>query len=769
MIALALMVLRLVIAPTLHGSIRASDDSAPLAAALIEVFPAETARGYRRAYTDSTGGFSFQQLAPGAYHLRVSRMGYEARALEVFISGESPVEVDVTLRVEPERLADVRVVGATNGGADGDSAFARIAARDVGSVTLAGNALHDDPALASADVLQSISIRGVASMRDEVPTSMHVHGAAADENAVLLDGVPLFNPYHATGTLAALDPDIIQSATLHAVAPGAQFGDATGSVIELVTVPPSDSFTTRGGYTGRAIRESVAAPLPLIAGNFLVAARVDEPASLSDSRDPGGSGVSFHDIFARAGIPFRGGDLEAFAFHSRDQIAFDALAEHPSLTNDGPNVSTPNPPMANALSWTTGTDALRWRSAGNTPWEVRAWRTRFDADFQWDGATSLHSSYRQLGLSASTSWYIRALEIESGVDVRNENVSYAVSQRSDTSATMLALHGTPFLVSAFSEVKWTMSNRWSAALGLRDPVIAPAGHGLEPRMSVRFAPARGISLGVGYSRLHQYVQSLRNEESVLDALAGITLPVVAGSSANGLTVPVARADQLALSLDARLSSTMALSAVAYTRFEDGLTLVAPVSSAPIATSTFATGSAHARGMSLALERSGDRISGELAYSLSSISRTSPSGAYTPSFAATHVLALGLGARVFPSTTLRFAASLNSGMPASIYADPIEWRPYTPASGNGDIAGSPQRLVGAVDGARLPSYVRFDVGVRRLWSVSLFGVGASVAGSAAITNVLGRANALGLTAQEGNAVHPLLLPARALTLGMEWQH
>ena len=55
---------------------------------------------------------------------------------------------------------------------------------------------------------------------------------------------------------------------------------------------------------------------------------------------------------------------------------------------------------------------------------------------------------------------------------------------------------------------------------------------------------------MSYARLHQYVQSLRNEESLFDAIAGISLPAIAGSTFNGAVVPVARADQLTATADA---------------------------------------------------------------------------------------------------------------------------------------------------------------------------------------------------------------------------
>jgi hypothetical protein len=236
-----------------------------------------------------------------------------------------------------------------------------------------------------------------------------------------------------------------------------------------------------------------------------------------------------------------------------------------------------------------------------------------------------------------------------------------------------------------------------------------------------------------------------------------------------MTVPTARADQVTASLDAQLSHALGLSVAAYTRREEGFAMVAPISAEPYATTAFSTGSARARGMSLVLEHAGERVSGELSYVLSSVSQRAGAASYVPGFAATHAIALGVGVRVWPTTSVRLAAAASSGAPASVFADQIEWTPYTPSSGRGDLSGSPGRIVGALNGARLPAYLRVDLGALREWAMRLFGGPAHIAGSVTITNVFGRANALGLSAPAvGSLVQPLLLPARSVELGLEWR-
>jgi len=400
MTALLFAILRVASASMLSGVVRSGEDGTPLATAMVEIVAADSTHEDERVYTDSGGTYVFPHLASGSYRLRVSHAGYDTRELEVLLAGTSPVAVDVALRPQPQRLAGVRVF-AENRAVNDDSAAARITDRDVGAIVLSGDGLHHDPALASADVLQSFSARGAATAREEAPTALHVHGAAASENAVLLDGVPLFNPYHASGTLSAIDPDVIETATLHAGVSGAELGDATGSTIELETATQHPAaLTTEAAYGGRALRGSISMPLDVLGGSALVTARRSMAAPLSDGHDAVANGASFQDLFARATIPVRDGQLEVFAFRSGDRLAFDAGPELPESTAGSFDIAPRTPPSSNALTWATGTDAVRWRSGGDTRWELRAWRTRFDATFAWAGTTQLQSSYEQIGSSA---------------------------------------------------------------------------------------------------------------------------------------------------------------------------------------------------------------------------------------------------------------------------------------------------------------------------------------------------------------------------------
>lgn len=764
---------------SLSGVVRSSDSAlTPVVSALVEVTSARDEPSLRST-TDSLGHYELSGLSAGRYHLRFSRLGYDARELDVLVAAVPSVVVDIVLVPRPQLLSELRVRARAQHDSARRQRDGSLDSQDLDAITLSGASLHTIPSLASADALESFAARGLASSRDETPTSLHVRGAGASETGVTIDGIPVFNPYHALGTLTALNPDVISTASLDRVAPSAAVGDATSSTIAITTTPAdAQRIETRGAFGAGSLRESVGGPLPIASSTFLVAARRSLDASLSDSRSGRVDGSAFGDLFAKITMPLRSGEIEAFAFHSTDRLSFAAAHDDVAASGDGLESSDREhvdqaaalpQPVANALGWNTGTDAVRWHSDGDTRWEVRAWRTHFDADFDWAGTTQLRNTLVDLGAATSSSWMIGGARFESGVSADRYDVRYDVSQVDSSGHSPLALSGAPTLVSAYGEARWRVATRWSFVAGIRDALIAPVHAGIEPRLSARFTPSGRLSFGIGYARLHQFVQSLRNEESLFDGVAGITLPVVAGSSYGGAVVPAAQADQLTATADARLSHSLTLSANAYARHVTGLALVAPVTGNPFATTAFAVGSARASGISISLAREGERLSGQLAYSLSGVTQRANGMSYTPSYDATQSVSGAVGLRVWGNTVVRIAASLHSGAPTSLIADRVEWTPYTSSSGAGDLAGSPGQIAGALDGARLPAYARFDLGVRHDWRLRLLGRVSEVTTSASLSDLFNRGNALGMLAAEPGTNALLLLPRRSATFGLEWKY
>ena len=91
------------------------------------------------------------------------------------------------------------------------------------------------PSAGPQDVFRSLTLLpGIISTSD-VSSKFYVRGGAGDQNLILLDGMRIYNPFHAFGVYSVFDPDIINSAEVCTGAFPAGYGNRLSSVVNLTT------------------------------------------------------------------------------------------------------------------------------------------------------------------------------------------------------------------------------------------------------------------------------------------------------------------------------------------------------------------------------------------------------------------------------------------------------------------------------------------------------------------------------------------------------
>jgi hypothetical protein len=73
------------------------------------VISANRGRWQRAVHTDTVGGFEFQDVSPGPYRMRASRVGYRDAVGDLALSADSVVDLEVRLAVATVVLAPVTV------------------------------------------------------------------------------------------------------------------------------------------------------------------------------------------------------------------------------------------------------------------------------------------------------------------------------------------------------------------------------------------------------------------------------------------------------------------------------------------------------------------------------------------------------------------------------------------------------------------------------------------------------------------------------------
>jgi hypothetical protein len=88
----------------------------------------------------------------------------------------------------------------------------------------------------------------------------------------------------------------------------------------------------------------------------------------------------------------------------------------------------------------------------------------------------------------------------------------------------------------------------------------------------------------------------------------------------------------------------------------------------------------------------------------------------------------------------------------------------------ELGGTPRHVNGQPGAAKLPPYLRLDLGVRKHWDLEAAGRTAQVAVFGTVTNVLGRRNVLTVATEPstGEQIEIGMRPLAPLVVGVDWR-
>jgi hypothetical protein len=469
------------------------------------------------ATTDSVGRTSFSGVLPGRYALVVERLGFQRAVRGIDVGSSAPARFTVTLAESAVDLPRVLVEAERRRARFDDNVGATLA-------ELTQRDLKLLPALGEADVLRAIEVLpGVVSTSD-FSSAFNVRGGAADQNLILLDGLPIYNPFHLGGLFSVFNGDMVGRAELLAGGFPARYGGRVSSVLNVETDPGEPGFSVEGGLSLLATRVAIGTDI--------------SPAAIAD----------FGLRSARARLSLRRSYFDQllkpffdFPYHLTDvQLHGDAW------THGGARIT---------VTGYTGRDVLDLAGVEDFPLQVR-WHWGNDvAGVSWErplgaGRTlavrtghSRFSTGIRFPEFADTEFQSRIdqslLRAELTVPVSPGSVSGGIGIDRLAYNNFVASGGTVFregadqgwLLSGFTQTRLERG-AWQAELGARVDAWLPGSSDaitvFAPRIALRrFIRGRDVAVKVAAGRYSQFAQSLRDEELPL----GIDIWVLAGERA----------------------------------------------------------------------------------------------------------------------------------------------------------------------------------------------------------------------------------------------
>lgn len=729
---------------SLVGTVTDAKTGQPLPGALISLTDLD--RG-QAASVD--GRFVFGDVPAGPQHLRVRSVGYETRTLHALVPQEGLLEINLALQPVPVRLGSVRVNArlALCGTEPSDS----VAFPDK---ALTSAAVRNHPLLSEPDALLALG-GGHAVLAQETPQGLGVQGGAPDQTSYVIDGFPVFNPYHSAGLVGAWNPDALARVELSIAPTSVASPETLSGTVSAATRSPGDQARTAGGLSTTQARATVDGPLGSSGAGYLLAIRSGLPDFLAPD-DPSYLRGGTSDVLAKIESPAWGGRLMLLGYQNENALDA-ARAQEDPLGSSGRNV----------FEWESRSLGIDWRSATDVGrLEVKAWLADADVGSSWSaavGEVDMSSLRSDAGVAAALERSGPDRSTRLGLRLERSRTHYAARTQQESPAGALGWRG---LLGALTvDHTRPLTDHLSMSVG----VSSSAAHGsirLAPRALLRWRASGRAQLALGASRRYQYAQSLRNTESLVGNIFPVDLFVSAGSPG----VPVARGDRVFASFDASPLTGVRIGASAYARTFDGLLLVAPVTGEPFALGDFATGSGSAVGVSIEASAAGRRFWFVGSYGWQRVRLTGSDAAFTPDYGDSHLIEGGL--IVFPSASasLRLGASAGIGRRTSRLAEGLEWEACNLEDKGCEFSGSPRTDPDALGAVELPSYVRVDATLRKHWHLEVAGRDALIGLFGSMTNLLGRSNVLAYTRDPttGERVAVSMRPRSPLVIGVDWR-
>lgn len=261
---------------TLHGVVFDKETGENLIGAKIEV------NGFIQ-FTNQYGYFSLS-LPLNKYSVKYTNSGYQLKIDDVSLSKDE--FKNVALTKSPIALQEVNV-SAQPTSADSLNIIKSV-------TSLSSKDLQRLPYFGGeVDLIKALQTQAGVKNPSEGSSGMSVRGGGLDQNLILVDEAPVYNPSHLFGLISIFNSDAIKSVDFYSDYIPSNFGGRLASVIDTKLDEGNlTGFHLKGGLSLLSARLAAEGPIVKDKSSFLISAR----RSLTDLYN---SGFSFFNVNAR--------------------------------------------------------------------------------------------------------------------------------------------------------------------------------------------------------------------------------------------------------------------------------------------------------------------------------------------------------------------------------------------------------------------------------------------------------------------------------------
>jgi hypothetical protein len=656
-------------------------------------------RGSRQGtLSDQMGAFEIRGLPTGTVTLVLTRIGYTTTERTLTLPRDAAASVVVRLAASTTELRAVTVAAQ----ATERTQFLGNAPPGVMSVT--GQLVRQLPVIGEPDVLRVVQLLPGVVATNDFTAGYNVRGGESDQNLVLLDGFPLYNPFHLGGLFGTFIDETVASFDLLPGAFPVRYGGRLSSVL---TVEPKAE--ARSGIHGKASVSLLASTFALggmVKGrtSWNVAARrtyADRFIALfSDRQLP----YSFTDVQAhvRHSLP-NGGRLSLTGYWGRDVLDASLATFGDSTQAGGGRLRFD---WGNRLVGLAYEQPLRHTFGGDSARAMqRLSYTGFGTLLDL-GSGSLTFKNR-LGESRAwgevTRWRGRGIS-QLGYEWSSLRLTYDVDATAAGTPNLLTTRDGPSVAALYAD-RTQRIGPVLARVGVRgESVTGASWSALSPRASLKWFASRELALTLAAGRTTQWTPSLRNEQAPVRVFDFWLI-------ANG-TTPVANAWQGSAGAERWFGASRFVRAEAWLKDYDRLPSSNLFNDPEVTGDEFIVTTGRSYGLDVMLRQlESRRLSGWLAYSFAKSWRDAPQGRFAPVQDRRHNLNVVSSYRPGGKWSYGARLGVGTGTPFTDIEGQLVRRRYDPLTNayvTDNLPVQREPIGGARNGARFPLVQRLDL-------------------------------------------------------------
>ena len=214
--------------------------------------------------TSNSYGYFSLTLPVGKYSLIVQFLGYKTKSIPLDLNEN--VKLNFEMEEESIALKEITIIGEKNNiNVVQNELISKINVKEIQNIPVI---------LGEKDILKTIQLLPGVTPAGEGNAGFYVRGGGVDQNLILLDEAPVYNPSHLLGFFSTFNSDAIKDITLYKGGFPAEYGGRLSSVVDIkMNEGNNKTFHVSGGIGIIASRLAVEGPIIKNKGSFMIAAR----------------------------------------------------------------------------------------------------------------------------------------------------------------------------------------------------------------------------------------------------------------------------------------------------------------------------------------------------------------------------------------------------------------------------------------------------------------------------------------------------------------